>query len=246
MSEISQHVGHRIKKYRKSCGLTIQDFSKMINKSKATLSKYENGSITVDIETLQDIADALEIELINLIDYQSPNKKNEILPKNIYFNKHKYYMYYYDGRIKRVVRSLICLTPTQENPRHLTVMMYNGLETFNDFEKCQYMFAGSMKPYDTITHLNLTNQINTTEKMYICMLNPMHVSSPAVGLMTGIGSSPFFAPIAIKTLISKEILEENDDFINVLKLDKEDYHMIKCYNMMVVNCHRSLFLDKVK
>ncbi|HZK60682.1 MAG TPA: helix-turn-helix transcriptional regulator [Anaerovoracaceae bacterium] len=78
MSAISQHVGQRIKKCRKSRGFTIEQFSKIINKSKATLSKYENGKITIDIETLLDIADALEIEFVNLIDYRSPNIKPEL------------------------------------------------------------------------------------------------------------------------------------------------------------------------
>lgn len=246
MSEISEHVGRRIKKIRKSRGLTIQQFSLMINKSKATISKYENGSITIDIETLLDIAKALEIELASLIDYQSSKIQAETLPKNIFFNQHKYYMYYYDGRIKRIVRSLIFLTPTMEPLSYLNAKIYMGLETFDTVEKCQHMFAGTMKPYDTITHFSLTNQINTTEKMYICILNPMHASSPAIGLMSGIGSNPFFAPIAIKTLISKEILEENEHLISVLKLDKEDHYMIKHYNMMVINRQNSLFMDVKK
>lgn len=246
MSEISEHVGHRIKKFRKSRGLTIQQFSQMINKSKATLSKYENGSITIDIDTLLDIAEALEIELVSLIDYQCSNVKAEALPKNIFFNQHKYYMYYYDGRIKKIVRSLILLTPTLEHTRYLTAKIYTGLETFDNVEKCQHMFAGSMKPYDTITHLYLTNQINTTEKLYICILNPMHASSPAIGLIAGIGSNPFFAPVAIKTLISKEMLEENEHLLHVLKLDKEDHHMFKYYNMMVINRQNSLFMDVKK
>lgn len=41
MSSFSYFVGQRIKKYRKSRGYTIEQFSAMINKSKATLSKYE-------------------------------------------------------------------------------------------------------------------------------------------------------------------------------------------------------------
>ena len=63
MSSFSYFVGQRIKKYRKSRGYTIEQFSAMINKSKATLSKYENGAITIDIETLYDIAQALDIDL---------------------------------------------------------------------------------------------------------------------------------------------------------------------------------------
>ena len=48
MGSFSYHVGQRIKKYRKSRGYTIEQFSAMINKSKATVSKYENGTITIE------------------------------------------------------------------------------------------------------------------------------------------------------------------------------------------------------
>ena len=60
---ISEYVGKQIKKHRKRSGLTIEEFSQKIGKSKATVSKYENGAISIDIETLQEIADALEIPM---------------------------------------------------------------------------------------------------------------------------------------------------------------------------------------
>ena len=110
-----------------------------------------------------------------------------------------------------------------------------GVASFSAPDHCQHLFTGEMKAYDTITHMVLTNQINEAEKMYICMLNPMQNRMPAVGLVSGIGSSPFFAPIALKALISKEPLEEGDRLLNTVKLDKDDYHLLRYYNMMVVN-----------
>ena len=77
MGSFSNFVGHRIKKYRKSRGYTIEQFSAMINKSKATLSKYENGAITIDIETLYEISQALDIDLKYFVDYQPPTFRNE-------------------------------------------------------------------------------------------------------------------------------------------------------------------------
>ena len=59
---------------------TIEQFSAMINKSKATLSKYENGAITIDIETLYEISQALDIELKYFVDYQPPTFRNEPAP----------------------------------------------------------------------------------------------------------------------------------------------------------------------
>lgn len=244
MNTISDHVGQRIKKHRKGKGLTIEQFAAKINKSKATISKYENGTISIDIETLLEIADALDVDIVNLIDYKSPNAKPVQMPKNIYFDKPRSYMYYYDGRTRKIVRALINFSVNEEDKSLLNVTMYHGLESFDTPEKCQHLFTGTLHPYDTITHMYLTNQVNPTEKMYICMLNPLHANSSAVGIISGLGSNPFFAPISIKTLISKEILDEDDDFMNVIKLHKEDIRMFKYYNMMVINRPNSLFLKE--
>ena len=113
MGSFSYHVGQRIKKYRKSRGYTIEQFSAMINKSKATVSKYENGTITIDVETLYDVARALDIDLKCFIDYQPPVfHAQSVLPKNFYFNQPRAYMYYYDGRVRQLVRSLLCFSPS--------------------------------------------------------------------------------------------------------------------------------------
>ena len=243
MGSFSYHVGQRIKKYRKSRGYTIEQFSTMINKSKATLSKYENGTITIDIETLYDISKALDIDLKCFIDYQPPVFHSEaVLPKSFYFNQPRAYMYYYDGRIRQLVRSLLRFSPSPSGDS-IDVMLYLGVGSFDEPDRCQHLFTGDMKPYDTITHMVLNNQINEAEKMYICMLNPMQTRTPAIGLLSGIGSTPFFAPIALKTLISKEPLEENDKLLNSIKLDKDDYHLLRYYNMMVVNRPATVFLD---
>ena len=243
MGSFSYHVGQRIKKYRKSRGYTIEQFSSMINKSKATLSKYENGTITIDIETLYEIAKALDIDMKCFIDYQPPVFHTEaVLPKNFYFNQPRAYMYYYDGRVRQLVRSLLCFSPSSSGAS-IDVMLYMGVHSFQEPDHCQHLFTGEMKPYDTITHMVLNNQINEAEKLYICMLNPMQNRTPAIGLVSGIGSTPFFAPIALKTLISNEPLEENERLLTTVKLDKDDYHLLKYYNMMVVNRPASLFLD---
>ena len=117
MGSFSYHVGQRIKKYRKSRGYTIEQFSAMINKSKATVSKYENGTITIDVETLYDIARALDIDLKCFIDYQPPVfHAQSVLPKNFYFNQPRAYMYYYDGRVRQLVRSPSCSPGTAHAP----------------------------------------------------------------------------------------------------------------------------------
>lgn len=271
---VSEKVGMRIKKIRKSKSLTIEEFSRMINKSKATVSKYESGSISMDLETLHDIAEALDVDIKTFFAHRTGNSNRDFLPKDFYFNKPEIYMYYYDGRTRKVIRSLICIEPPEVQAARINsetnaavcadtvlklaehspseasvkfpVTMYHGLDSFDDPDKCQHFFVGIMRPYDTITHIALTNQVNPTEKMYVCILNPLHANSQAVGMLSGIGSNPFFAPIGIKTLVATEPLEENEAFMNVLALSREEHKTFRYYNMMVINRPNSLFLSTKK
>lgn len=61
-SEISQHIGSRIRSIRKSRGLTLQALADKIHKSRASLSKYESGEIVIDIKTLYEISEALNVD----------------------------------------------------------------------------------------------------------------------------------------------------------------------------------------
>lgn len=166
----------------------------MINKSKATLSKYENGTITIDIETLYDIAQALNIDLKCFIDYQPPVfHQEQVLAGNFYFNTPQAYMYYFDGRIHQLVRSLLRFSPAVDG-EGIDVILYMGVESFDDPDQGQHLFTGEMKPYDTITHMVLHNQINAAEKMYICMLNPCRPAPRRLGCFPASAAPPSSPP----------------------------------------------------
>ena len=47
----------------------------------------------------------------------------------------------------------------------------------------------------------------------------------------------------VRRIISKDLLEENDRLLDTVKLDKDDYHLLKYYNLMVINRPASLFLE---
>lgn len=244
MSDISLHVGSRIKKYRKSKGLTIEQLGLIINKSKATISKYENGSVAIDLDTLHSIATALNVNIMSLMDY---NVWEENTPENInstYFDRSNIYLYYYDGRTDKIVKTLICKIPAENKTKSdpIKVIMYQGIDSFETIERAQHIFVGDMIPYDTITHFILTNQVNHTEKMYICIFNPLHANSRAIGMLSGIASNPFFGPVALKVLASNEILEESDDLLNVIKLQALDHQILESLNMLFINRPNALFL----
>ena len=191
MGSFSNFVGHRIKKYRKSRGYTIEQFSAMINKSKATLSKYENGAITIDIETLYEISQALDIDLKYFVDYQPPTFRSEpALHKNTYFNQSLAYMYYYDGRVRQMVRSLLRFSPAPDGTS-VEVTLYLRIASFDDPDRCQHLFTGEMKSYDTITHMVLNNQINEAEKCISACSTPCRTARLPLGYYQASAARPF-------------------------------------------------------
>lgn len=68
MKDRVKRVGERIRFYRKHQKMTLEVLAAKMNKSKATISKYENGTIIMDIETLYEFADVFCIPVYCLID----------------------------------------------------------------------------------------------------------------------------------------------------------------------------------
>ena len=75
LPNINMEIGKKIKNIRKSKNMTIQELADSINKSKSTVSKYENGDISVYIQTLYEISNALNVHVEQLL-YIRPNVDN--------------------------------------------------------------------------------------------------------------------------------------------------------------------------
>ena len=69
MSDFTCYVGKQIRRYRKAGKMTLQDLADAIHKSRATICKYENGEISVDIETLYEISQVLQVSISQLTAY---------------------------------------------------------------------------------------------------------------------------------------------------------------------------------
>ena len=55
MSKISIEIGNKIRQFRQSRKMTLDELAPAIYKSRATLSKYERGEISIDIDTLYEL-----------------------------------------------------------------------------------------------------------------------------------------------------------------------------------------------
>ena len=116
--------------------MTLEELAAAVCKSKATLSKYEKGDIVIDIETLYEIADALEIHIDQLLVHQDKKKTDEREIDPVFFRgRNRLYAYFYDGRIRKINRT-VCdiLSKTDVNQFKLIMYMnYRPLSTVRKY-----------------------------------------------------------------------------------------------------------------
>lgn len=234
MSEISTQVGKQIRAFRKMRKLTLDELSNMLHKSKSTISKYEKGEISVDIETLYEIADALEIHVEQLL-YLRP-KRTVISAQNnspaFFSGVSQFYSYLYDGRSNNIIRCVFDVLSETENHQY-KIMMYMNYKDFENYQNCENTYWGYIEHYDALTRISLVNKDTPMEKASVQILASYLNSDTKWGLFNGFSSRPMM-PIAIKMLFSKTPLKEDSALIHQLKVSKDDIRLLKLYNMLSV------------
>ncbi len=229
MEELDRSVGQRVRLYRKMKCYTLAELAKTIHKSKATLSKYENGEIPLDVRTLCELADALGIRVQQLLDgVQAAQAGNAA--RDSFFPQRHIYVYYYEGRRRRIVRSLLSLRHEGEGS---TATLYYDLTEFDAPENCRNLYFGNVEYFDTITNFSFESQSNRMERVTLCAANPFDRSGRVLGLLTGI-SRYSMLPVSIKILLSPELLPEDEQLRAQLQLSADELKRIKSSNMFAV------------
>lgn len=234
MSEISTEIGNRIRNFRKKRKMTLDELAKQISKCKATVSKYEKGEIVIDIVTLYDIADALQLHVEQLL-YCRPERTAISLKDNkpaFFSGLSQFYAYTFDGRINQVSEIVVDVLSETDDSRY-RIMMYMNFKNFETYQNCENIFWGYMEHYDALTNIFMTNQDTAMEKPSIIIPASFLDSDIKWGLYFGISTRPLM-PIAIKMLFSKKRLKIDEELIKKLKVSKEDIRLLKLYNMFSV------------
>lgn len=233
MSQISTEIGKQIRTFRKKRKMTLEALAAVICKSKSTVSKYENGEIPVDIETLYEIASALQIHVEQLL-YCPPRHANLPDSKNspaFFAGCSQFYAYVYDGRNKQLIRCVFDVLSETDTSSY-KIMMYMNFKDFENYKLCENTYWGYIEHFDALTNIQLTNQDSPVEK-------PAHRSLLPIWIQIQMGTVQWFSsrpmmPIATKMLFSKTKLPEDEALLQGLKVSREDIRLLKLYNMFTV------------
>lgn len=223
--EMREHIGARIRLYRKNKQLTQSEFADLIHKSKSAVSKYECGEIAIDIETLYEIAEVLDISIQQLLDY--PVKKETSFPGlQGYFSKaNKFYVYYLNKNSSRIVKGMLEINQVDECS--YSTVLFADLVQYENLYNCCHLYYGDIHYADSYINMVMNNQANPAERIFLIIANPYNINANlTVGIMSGT-SSRYLVPISLKVILSKTRLEETEELRNALRLNREDYERMR-------------------
>ena len=234
MAEISREIGKRIRNFRKMRRLTLAQLAALLCRSQSTVSKYESGDISIDIETLYAVAEALQVHVEQLL-YAPPNRSPLLEPTGspaFFHGVSQFYSYLFDGRSNQLIRCVFDVLSKAEDNRY-KLMMYMNFRSYDAYQNCENTYWGYIEHYDALTNIALTNQDMPMEKASAQILASYLNSDTKWGLFNGFSSRPMM-PIAVKMLFSKSRLPEDAALLHQLKVSKDDIRLLKLYNMMSV------------
>ena len=234
MSKISMEIGRQIRIFRKKRNMTLDSLAALICKSKSTVSKYEKGEIPVDIETLYEIANALQVHVEQLL-YCPPRHTVLGAGSNspaFFTDCSQFYSYLFDGRNNQLIRWVFDVLSETEDSGY-KIMMYMNFKDYEHYRLCENTYWGYIEHYDALTNIQLTNQDSPIEKASVQILASYLDTDTKWGLFNGFSSRPMM-PIAIKMLFSRTRLAEDASLAQKLKVSREDIRLLKLYNMFAV------------
>lgn len=234
MSAYTEYIGNRIRTFRKAKRWSMEKLGEKICKSTGAIAKYETGKISVDIETLHDIATALDVDLEQLILYTKPVEQGvtaDDVPA-FFVGVSRLYMYMFDGRNQQVSRSVIEIG-AREAGQTYRANMYMNFSDYDRYQICENTYSGTIYHFDALTRMVFQNR-DTPMEQYTINVLASYLNAPYKWTLNyGLSSRPFM-PVAVKAFIAKAPVQETKDFIKALHISKEDIRIMKQYNSMTV------------
>lgn len=224
--------------YRKARNLTLQQLGDKIHKSRASVSKYENGEITLDVETLFEIADALSVSPNQLMDYRPPVPKSakqrlDSSAKSPFFQARRLYFYFYDGRYKLLKDGIIDIYEKDNAPgSYEATLSISAVTTAGRSSEIYY--TGNVVYSDMLIRFSFVNQCNALEEDLLYIFNPLEIRDSTDGLLCGISSADLM-PCAFRCLVTLTPKEHTKELKQQLLITKRELQKWQKLNMLIVD-----------
>ena len=224
----SKLFGQNLKKYRKLKGLSQDNIAMILEKTKATISKYENGDLLMNAEDISKVCDELGIYSSDLFEqeYKNINKENNRNP----FKSNKLYCYFYayNYKTKQYEKGKYILDIV-ERPDFVRVNFY-----IPDDNKIY--LRGYMQSDKAVSFIALENYEPNNARLEHALIE-INIVNGVNNLMLGtyVGSNAQYIPSIRKCYFSQKDVEFTDEMLENLKPSASDIQMLKESNALYLD-----------
>lgn len=217
--------------------MTLQQLADAIHKSRATICKYENGDISMDIETLYEVSQVLQVSVPQLTDMGQVQTEADYpsiyaARKSPFFQAKILYFYFYDGRYNRMKDGVINIHEKEEDGSYRATFSICSVSG-NGRSSASY-YNGSVLYSDMLIRFSFVNQYNPLEEDLLYIFNPLEFRTRTDGLLCGISSADLM-PCAFKCLVALEKQELNEELRKHLLFTKAELQRWKKLNMLLID-----------
>ncbi len=242
MESTASIIGKRIKNYRKLQHMTLQNLADQIHKSRATVCKYENGEISIDVSALYDISCALNIPMNKLTDIPLPETESagkmaeefslSSSGRGPFFNAKRLYFYFYDGRYSHLKDGIITIKDRDEETGSYNCTLSISVISA-DGRSSEIFYTGKVYYSDILIRFSFINSWNILEEALLYIFNPLEIREQTTGLLCGISTADL-APCTFKCLLSLKPVEPTKEFISQLLFTEEEMKTMKKRNRFLI------------
>ena len=238
MESMTACIGARIREARKARGMTLQQLADAIHKSRASMSKYENGEITLDVQTLHEIGQALHVPAAQLMDICTPEEAAprptaELAARSPFFQADRLYFYFYDGRYGRLKSGVIHVHKGESSGGEARASLSISAVTPAGRSSETY-YSGQVVYSDMLIRFSFVNQYNALEEDLLYIFNPLERRDMTEGLLCGISSADLM-PCAFRCMVTLTPKEPTEEFIRSLMITKKELRRWQKLNMLIVD-----------
>ena len=238
MDDFSVKIGQRIKNFRKARSLTQLDLADRIGKGKGVVSKYESGAVVMDMQTLAEIADALELPISALVADNTPVDKTYSLSYTYFTTSDHLYVYNLRNNEKKnkvfITPSRIVLAPEETQADSfekapIKAYWYTKLGDIEDLSSADSVIPGMLETYESFSLFTFMNTKRHNFKTMMYVINFINDRTITEGLVLTIQTYPQ-SPVSIRNIVSTKPIKDEQWLIEQLTLNKEDLSLIKRWN----------------
>lgn len=227
---LSRLVGEKIRFYRKRQKLSLESLAKLIHKSKGTLSKYESGSITIDIVTLFEIRKVLKADINDF--FPSEKGYNSRIMGTFFDKNRDIYMYHLKNRTVHTSIIKFCQdTQTQT----LKAVLYYILARQDDLGSSSCVYQGTLNSSYTMATFLLSNQFNPFESAMITLTASLKRQDYYLGFLTGINFDNL-KPSVLKIAVTQNpVTYPAQSLKKYLVFSKQDAQTLKTKSYLTIS-----------